>query len=65
MSQLLVESEGGQVVNDSDDLFEAMRKILMDATLCDEMGRRAVAYVEMNKGALKRVLAHLGTYLAQ
>jgi 3-deoxy-D-manno-octulosonic-acid transferase len=64
MSQLLVESGGGQMVNDSDDLFEAVRKILMDAALCDEMGRRAAAYVEMNKGALKRVLAHLGTYLA-
>jgi 3-deoxy-D-manno-octulosonic-acid transferase len=64
MSQLLVESGGGQSVNDSNDLFEAMRKILMDATLCDDMGRRAAAYVEMNKGALKRVLAHLGTYLA-
>ncbi len=65
MSQFLVESGGGQMVSDSDDLFEAMEKILTDPALCDDMGRKAAAYVEMNKGALKRVVAHLGTYLAQ
>ena len=65
MSQLLVESGGGQQVSDSDDLFEAAKKILMDPALCDDMGRKAAAYVETNKGALKRVVAHLGTYLAQ
>jgi 3-deoxy-D-manno-octulosonic-acid transferase len=65
MTQLLVESGGGQEVSDSDDLFKAVKKILMDPALCDDMGRKAAAYVETNKGALKRVVAHLGTYLAQ
>jgi 3-deoxy-D-manno-octulosonic-acid transferase len=65
MTQLLVESGGGQEVSDSDDLFKAVKKILMDPALCDDIGRKAAAYVETNKGALKRVVAHLGTYLAQ
>jgi 3-deoxy-D-manno-octulosonic-acid transferase len=65
MTQLLVESGGGQEVSNSDDLFKAVKKILMDPALCDDMGRKAAAYVETNKGALKRVVAHLGTYLAQ
>jgi len=65
MTQLLVESGGGQEVSDSDDLFKAVKKILMDPALCDDMGRKAAAYVETNKGALKRVVAHLGTYLAK
>jgi 3-deoxy-D-manno-octulosonic-acid transferase len=65
MSQLLVESGGGQVVKDADDLFEALKNILTDPSLCDNMGRKAAEYVEMNQGALKRVVAHLGPYLAQ
>jgi len=65
MSQLLVESGGGQEVSDSDDLFEAVKRILMDPALGDDMGRKAAAYVEMNKGALKRVVAHLDTHIAQ
>ena len=63
MSQLLVESGGGRVVMDSDDLFDAMKKIFMDATLRDDMGSKAAAYVEMNKGALARVVSYLGTYI--
>jgi 3-deoxy-D-manno-octulosonic-acid transferase len=65
MSQLLVESGGGQEVRDSDDLFEALKQILMNPALCDDMGRKAADYVAGNKGALKRVISHLGTYLAQ
>ena len=65
MTQLLVESGGGQEVSDSDDLFKAVKKILMDPALCDDMGRKAAAYVETNKGALKRVVAHLGTFIAK
>jgi 3-deoxy-D-manno-octulosonic-acid transferase len=65
MSQLLVESGGGQEVSDADDLYESVKRILMDPALCDDMGRKAAAYVETNRGALKRVVAHLGPYLAQ
>lgn len=65
MTQLLVETGGGQEVSDSDDLFKAVKKILMDPALCDDMGRKAAAYVETNKGALKRVVAHLGTFIAK
>jgi 3-deoxy-D-manno-octulosonic-acid transferase len=65
MSQLLVESGGGQVVSNSDALFLAVKKILTDPALCDDMGRKAAAYIEMNKGALKRVMAHLGTFIAE
>ena len=65
MSQLLVETGGGQMVRDSGDLFAAMEKILTDPTWCDNMGRKASHFVEMNKGALNRVVSLLGTYIGK
>jgi 3-deoxy-D-manno-octulosonic-acid transferase len=65
MSQLLVESGGGKMVRDADDLFEVLKNILNDSSLCDNMGRKAAQYVAMNQGALKRVVEQLGTYLVQ
>jgi 3-deoxy-D-manno-octulosonic-acid transferase len=63
MSQLLIESGGGQMVRDSGDLFAAMKKILTDPTWCDNMGGKASDFAEMNKGALNRVTSLLGPYI--
>ena len=63
MSQLLIESGGGQMVADSSELFVAMKRLLTDPVRCDNMGGKASGYVDMNKGALKRVVSLLGIYL--
>jgi len=62
MSQILAETGGGQVVKDSDELFETMKSLLMDRDLCQSMGKKASDFVEMNKGALERVITYLETY---
>jgi 3-deoxy-D-manno-octulosonic-acid transferase len=63
MSQLLVESGGGEVVKDADALFETMRSLLTDKALSQSMGKKASGFVEMNKGALKRVMGCLDSYV--
>jgi 3-deoxy-D-manno-octulosonic-acid transferase len=63
MSQLLIESGGGQMVRDASGLFMAMKRILTDPAWCDNMGRKASQYVEMNKGSLKRVVSLLGPFI--
>ena len=62
MSQLLAETGGGQVVKDSDELFETMKSLLMDRDLYQSMGKKASDFVEMNKGALERVITYLETH---
>ena len=63
MSQLLIESGGGQMVRDASGLFMAMKRILTDSVWCDDMGRKASQYVDMNKGALKQVVSLLGPFI--
>ena len=65
MSQLLIESGGGQMVTDSSSLLVAMKRLLTDPEWCDKMGEKASGFVEMNKGALKRVVSLLGTYIGK
>lgn len=65
MSKRLIDSGGGEMVKDSAGLFEAMKNILSDPAWCDDMGRKAADYVKMNKGALKRAVSQLGTFLAE
>jgi 3-deoxy-D-manno-octulosonic-acid transferase len=62
MSQLLAETGGGHAVKDSDELLETMKSLLMDRDLCQSMGKKASDFVEMNKGALERVITHLEAY---
>ncbi len=63
MSQLLMESGGGQMVKDARGLFMSMKRILTDPAWGDNMGRKAFEFVEMNKGALKRVVSILDPYI--
>ncbi|MBU2498625.1 MAG: 3-deoxy-D-manno-octulosonic acid transferase [Proteobacteria bacterium] len=63
MSELLIEADGGKRVKDGEDLFRRMKDLLVDPQGADRMGQRARAFVEMNRGALKRVLDHLHPYL--
>jgi len=63
MSELLIEAGGGERVKDEEDLFLKMRDLLADPRGAESMGRRAKAFVELNRGALGRVLDHLHSYL--
>ncbi len=56
MSQLLVEAGGGRRVENGEGLFEAVKEILGDLKIADNMGRHAKDFVELNRGALDRVM---------
>ena len=63
MSELLIEVGGGARVGGEEELFAILKGLLMDRQKRDRMGMKARSFVEMNKGALKRVLAHLGVHI--
>ncbi len=64
MSQLIVEAGGGRCVTDGEALFETMKEILSDPKISDSMGQRAREFVELNKGALGRVMEYIENYLS-
>jgi len=63
MSRLLVEARGGQMVKDGEELFRAMKGLLSDPEKYKKMGRQAKEFVEMNKGALERVMGYIDGYI--
>jgi 3-deoxy-D-manno-octulosonic-acid transferase len=63
MSELLIEAGGGVRVRNEDELYAALRDLLKDPQKRDQMGIKAKGFVEMNKGAVKRVVDHLSVYL--
>lgn len=56
ISRLLVEAEGMQLVQDSQELAKASITLLKDQGRCEAMGENAKAFVEANRGALDRLL---------
>jgi 3-deoxy-D-manno-octulosonic-acid transferase len=65
MSESLVEAGGGWRVHDGKELYEAMKMLLGDAGMCVRMGRLAREFVEKNRGALDRVVTHIGMYMGE
>jgi 3-deoxy-D-manno-octulosonic-acid transferase len=63
MSQFLVEAGGGRRVESGEALFEAMKEILGDLKIADNMGRHAKDFVELNRGALDRVMECIEDFL--
>jgi 3-deoxy-D-manno-octulosonic-acid transferase len=63
MSQLLIEAGGGRRVNDGEDLFKSMNELLSDQERQEKMGRKAKNFVEVNRGALGRVIQYIGDYI--
>jgi len=63
MSQLLIEAGGGKRVKSGDDLFEQVKGLLSSSEDSENMGRRAKAFVDLNRGALERVMEHINTYM--
>ena len=56
MAQLLENSGGGAVVEDSDALLKALDKLLKDPELREAMGTKARAALDANKGATERTI---------
>jgi 3-deoxy-D-manno-octulosonic-acid transferase len=65
MSRLLIEAGGGRRVKSGEDLFEQVRRLLSSPRVSEDMGRRAKAFVDLNRGALGRVMEHIDAYLAE
>ena len=63
MSQLLVESGGGRQVENREELFETMQQLLSNPKKMERMGEKAKGFVEMNRGALARVIAYIESCL--
>ena len=63
MGEALIEAGGGKRVKDGEDLFETMKALLSDPERSKGMGRRAKEFVEMNRGAVGRVVKHIGVYI--
>lgn len=59
MSEALIEAGGGERVKDGEELFKAMKALLSDSERLGGMGRRAKEFVEMNRGALERVIQQI------
>ena len=63
MSELLIEAGGGMRVRNPEELFVIISELLKDEQKRRQIGMKAKAFVELNQGALKRVMDHLKVYL--
>jgi 3-deoxy-D-manno-octulosonic-acid transferase len=63
MSQLLIKAGGGQRIYGAEELFVVARRLLSDPSVLNQMGARAKAFVEQNKGAVERVMEYLEDYI--
>lgn len=63
MSQLLLEAGGGKRVGDGEELFNVIKGLLSDTEERKGMGGRAKEFVEINRGALEKVMGYLKNYL--
>ncbi len=63
MSQLLLEAGGGIMVKDAEDIYAIMKDLLLFPEKTKEMGAKAKKFVEINKGALERIMTYIGGYI--
>jgi 3-deoxy-D-manno-octulosonic-acid transferase len=63
MSQLLIKAGGGHRIYGAEELFVVARRLLSDPSVLNQMGARAKAFVEKNKGAVERVMEYLEDYI--
>jgi len=63
MAETLLAAGGGERVHSTDELYEALVKLLADPTRSAEMGTQAQNFVKGNSGALTRTMAHVENLL--
>jgi 3-deoxy-D-manno-octulosonic-acid transferase len=56
MSELLLEEKGGFKVNNEQELYASVKKLLEDPELCSMTGKYAKQFTDKHKGALQEVL---------
>jgi 3-deoxy-D-manno-octulosonic-acid transferase len=59
----LIKAGGGQRIYGAEELFVVARRLLSDPSVLNQMGARAKAFVEKNKGAVERVMEYLEDYI--
>ncbi|MBN2418912.1 MAG: 3-deoxy-D-manno-octulosonic acid transferase [Deltaproteobacteria bacterium] len=59
MSESLIESGGGLRVKGEIELYDAIKRILTETKIQQNMGSHAREFVEGNRGALGRVISHI------
>ena len=59
MSEALLDAGGGWRVGNGDELYRALKTLLQDERMLTDMGKRARAFVEDNRGAMRRVVRHV------
>jgi 3-deoxy-D-manno-octulosonic-acid transferase len=60
MSELLIAAGGGIMVKDEDGLFRIVKGLLSSRERAHQMGAKAKEFVAMNRGAVTRIMAHIG-----
>ncbi len=65
MSRLLIDAGGGRRVKSGEDLFDQVKGLLSSPQDSEDMGKRAKAFVDLNRGALDRVMEHISAYMAK
>ncbi len=65
MSELLIAAGGGWRVQDENELYKAMKRLLADVELRTKMGRLAKEFVEKNRGALEQVMSYVDVYVGK
>jgi 3-deoxy-D-manno-octulosonic-acid transferase len=63
VAALLVNAQGGQVVQDEQDLAQGLRELLRDPAIQQRMGAAAQRVVADNQGALQRSADIIATFL--
>lgn len=63
MARLLIEAGGGERVTDGEALYQTMNGLLSNRERAGRMGKKAKEFVDMNRGALGRIMVHIGRYI--
>ncbi|MFC1868973.1 3-deoxy-D-manno-octulosonic acid transferase [Thermodesulfobacteriota bacterium] len=63
MSQLLLEAGGGRRVRDEEELYVTIKGLFSDPERSDRMALKGKEFVEKNRGAVERVMNHIGGYI--
>lgn len=63
MSRLLLEAGGGRRVRDAEELYVTINGLLSDPEESDRMALKAKEFVKKNRGAVERVMNHIGGYI--
>lgn len=59
MSDLILKEEGARQVNNENELYETIKKLLEDSDLYDRMGKNSKKFVDKHHGAIREVIMRI------